>query len=104
MEEALLKEGGGAAELPSRMLFETRAGGVVATRLLLRALCGGDFKDSHFCPRSGTMACWLISLAPTAEKTPCSKFRGVLPFRSRGCIGTIPSCPFWRTKTAVTFR
>jgi len=104
MEESLFKETTWTPDPPSITVRETRAGGVVATRLLLSASRGADFKVSHFCPCS---AAAIDSPAPpplATEKTPRSRFRGVLPFSSSGCMGTMPTVPFWRTKTAVAAR
>lgn len=87
--------------LPSRIVRDVRTGAVVATRLLVNAPRGGDFTVSHFCPPAAVSVGAIAFLAGSAEKTPCSRFSGVLPFLSSGCMGTTPSLPFWRTKTAV---
>jgi hypothetical protein len=104
MEEALPSETAGTPELPSTTVLETRVGGPVDTRLPLRASRGGDFNVCHFCPRSTGVICSLTPFVPTLEKTPRSKFRGVFPFSSSGCMGTMPVLPPWRTNTAVTGR
>ncbi len=90
--------------LPSRIVRDVRTGAVVATRLLANASRGGDFTVSHFCPPAADTTGATVFLAGSEEKTPCSRFRGVLPFLSRGCMGTTPSWPFCRTKTAVVAR
>jgi hypothetical protein len=48
MEELELCETMRAPLLPSRIVRDERAGAVVATRPLLSASRGGDFKASHF--------------------------------------------------------
>ena len=71
-------------------------------RLLLNASRGGDlsvfpFLDAgrgHDLPRR-------VPSCASSENTPCSIFRGGLPRLSMGFMGTMPSLPFWRTKTAV---
>src|SRR6266849_9201422 len=104
MEESLPTEPTRIPDLLSITVLETRVGGPVATRLALRPSRGGDFNVSHFCPCSTGISCGVPPLVPTLEKTPRSKFRGVLPFSSSGCIGTIQVLPPLRTKTAVTGR
>src|SRR6266436_5648525 len=100
MEESFPSEAALIPDLLSTTVLDTRAGGPVATRLPLRPSRGGDFKVSHFCPCSTGRICALTPLVPTFEKTPRSKFRGVFPFSSRGCMGTMPVLPPLRTKTA----
>ena len=102
MEESLPRETERAPDLASSNVLETRVGRVVAARFELNDSRGGDFKVSHFCPRSKALSCALAPFVPTPEKTPCSKFSGVFPLASSGCMGTIPVLPPWRTKTAVT--
>lgn len=52
MEESLFRETTRVPERPSRTVLETRTGGVAGTTLLLSVSRGGDFKVSHFWPRS----------------------------------------------------
>jgi len=80
MEESLPSEPVLIPDLPSTTVLETRDGGPVATRLPFRLSRGGDFNASHFWPRSTGRTCALTPFAPTPEKTPRSRFRGVFPF------------------------
>jgi hypothetical protein len=76
----------------------------VWTMLLVSTSRGADFNVSHFWPTSPPVIRSLIPFARTGEKTPCSKFRGVLPLASSGWIGTMPTVPLLRTNTPVTGR
>jgi len=102
MEESLPREPVLVPDLLSTTVLETRVGGAVATRPPLRLSRGGDFNTSHFCPCSTGISSEVPPLVPTFEKTPRSKFKGVFPFSSSGCIGTMPLFAPCRTKTAVT--
>src|SRR6266480_7213671 len=104
MEESLPSDRPRISDLPSPTVLKTRVGGVVAAKLPVRESRGGDFKVSHFCPCSTGRISALTPFVPTLEKTPRSKFRGVFPFWSSGCIGTMPLLPPWRTNTPVTGR
>jgi hypothetical protein len=102
IEESWLRER--VPPLPSRIVREVRTGAVAATRPLASASRGGDFRVSHFWPAAADSVADITFLPDSAEKTPCSRFSGVLPPLSSGCMGTTPSLPFWRTKTAVVAR
>jgi len=101
IEESWLRETTRVPPLPSRVVREVRTGAVVAARPLASASRGGDFRVSHFWPAAADRVADVTFLPDSAVKTPCSRFSGVLPFLSSGCMGTTPSLPFWRTKTAV---
>ncbi len=102
MEESLPSEPALIPDLLSTTVLETRVGGAAAPRMLLRLSRGGDFNVSHFCPRSTGRISALTPFVPTFESTPRSKFNGVFPFSSSGCMGTMPLFAPCRTKTAVT--
>src|SRR5437773_12505729 len=91
MEESLPSDTPRISDLPSLTVLETRVGGVVAAQLPLRESRGGDFNVSHFCQCSTGRISARTPFVPTLEKTPRSKFRGVFPFWSSGCIGTMRS-------------
>src|SRR5260370_6913844 len=98
MEESFPSAAALTPDLLSTTVLDRRAGGPVATRLVLRPSRGGDFNVSHFCPCSTGRICVLTPFVPTFEKTPRSKFRGVFPLSSSGCIATRPLLPPWSTK------
>src|SRR5215471_9409140 len=104
MEESLFVETTRVPALPCRTVRETRSGGVDATRLLLKVSLGADFKACHFSPASAVITRRpLRPLDAVGERIPCSRFKGVLPLASSGCMGTIPTVLLLlRTKTAVT--
>src|SRR5215469_285680 len=91
LEDSLPTETMRVPEAPSSTVLDTRAGAVEATRPLLKASLGGDFKVCHFSPGAEAITPREArSLDPLAETIPCSRFRGVLPLASSGCIGTMP--------------
>src|SRR5215831_21426345 len=105
MEDSLPVETMRAPEALSSTVLDTRAGAVEATRPLLKASFGGDFRVCHFSPGAEAITRRPArSLDPVGERIPCSRFSGVLPLASSGCIGTKPSVLLLRTKTAVTGR
>lgn len=89
---------------PSERERTVRTGGVVELRLVLKASRGGDLRVSHLWTPPAGMSCDAPPDRASSEKTPCTRLRGGLPDLSRGFMGTMPSLPFWRTKTAVEAR
>jgi len=104
MEDSLLRETTRTPESPCSTVLETRAGGGAGDKLLPKASRGADFTACHLAPGSPELNAPVAPFAKEGEKTPCSRFRGVLPFWSSGCMGTMPSVPPLRTNTAVTGR
>lgn len=105
MEELRLSETIRVPFGPSRMEREVRSGMVLGMRLLSNAREDGDFTVSHFSePLAVERRGCRMLVAASGEKTPCSRLRGGLPGLSSGLMGTIPSFPSWRTKTAVDAR
>jgi hypothetical protein len=106
MEESLLMETTRVPEAPSSTVLETRTGGATGCAWLVKASLGAVFKVSHLCPTAAESPIPFTSFdpadGPRGENTPCSKFMGVLPLASSGCMGTKPTLPLLRTKTAVT--
>src|SRR5690242_10543232 len=101
MEELLLRAEAREPPPLSRIVRGTSWGVELGTRPLFNASRGGDFTISQFRATPAEIRAGPAPLGVSTEKTPCSIFSGVLPRLSSGFIGTIPSLPFWRTKTAV---
>jgi len=87
-------------DFPSTTALETRAGGPAATGLAPKRARRGDFKASHFWPRSTGMSCAPAPLVPH-RKTPRPDLLEFFLWH-RGMHGYDPVLPPLRTKTAVT--
>jgi len=71
IEDSLLVETTRVFEPLSSTVLETRTGGTVGIRALLKAFLGADFKVSHFCPGSEAITRRpLRSLDAVGERMP----------------------------------
>ena len=104
MEEFPARETTRPPLLPSRIELKVRSGAAEGTKLFCKASRDGDFMVSHFSLLFDARSGCVKPRVGSGEKTPCAKFSGGLPALSSGFIGTRPSLPFWRTKTAVDAR